>query len=407
MYNNLAILGIFAFLYSAVAGRVERSWLSGPIVFVAFGLVSGPYGLDILNVSVTSEGLQAIAELTLAFVLFTDAANANLGVLRRNLNIPERLLLVGLPLTIALGFALGVVVFPKLGLLAVALLATMLAPTDAALGKSVVVNTAVPAPMREGLSFESGLNDGICVPILLVFLGIEIGEYAAGNTVEGALRIVAEQLGIGLAVGLGLTAAAAYVLKAAASRKWVAPHWARVTLVAYAAACYAVAHLVGGSGFIACFTGGLLTSAIAKQHKHELLAAAEGTGDVLALFTWVIFGAGVVGQAANEFTWQVLLYAVLSLTVIRMLPVVVALAGTGIGWEGKLFMGWFGPRGLASIVFAIIVYHEHLPYGRTLALVVVWTVVLSIVAHGVSANPLITALGTRLAKGLEAHRGDH
>jgi len=131
MYNNLAILGIFAFFYSAVAGRLERSWLSGPIVFVAFGVACGPYGLDILNVSVTSEGLQAIAELTLAFVLFTDAANANLGVLRRHLNIPERLLLIGLPLTIALGFGLGVVVFPELGLLAVALLATMLAPHHA------------------------------------------------------------------------------------------------------------------------------------------------------------------------------------------------------------------------------------------------------------------------------------
>ena len=406
MYNNLAILCIFAFLYSVVAGRLERSWLSGPIVFVAFGLACGPHGLDILNVNVTSEGLQAIAELTLAYVLFTDAANANLGVLRRNLYIPERLLLIGLPLTIALGFALGLVVLPELGLVAVALLATMLAPTDAALGESVVVNAAVPAPVREGLSFESGLNDGICVPILFVFLGLEIEKYAGGGTLAGALRVVGEQVGIGLAVGIGLTGAAAYVMKAAASRKWVTPRWARVPLVAYAAACYAVAHLVGGSGFVACFTGGLLTSAIAKQHKHELLAAAEGTRDLLALFTWVIFGAGVVGQAANEFTWELLLYAVLSLTVIRMLPVVVALAGTGIGWEGKLFMGWFGPRGLASIVFAIIVYHEQLPYSRPLALVVVWTVVLSIVAHGVSANPLIEMLGTRLAKGLEAHHGD-
>ncbi len=402
MYNNLAILGIFAFLYSAVAGRIERSWLSGPIVFVAFGLLCGPFGIGILNVEVTTEGLQAIAELTLAYVLFTDAANANLGVLRRNLNIPERLLLIGLPLTIALGFALGVVVFPELGLLAVALLATMLAPTDAALGKSVVANTAVPAPMREGLSFESGLNDGICVPVLFVFLGLEIGEYAADSTLGSALRIVAEQIGIGLAVGLGLTSAAAFMLRAAASRKWVTPHWARLTLVAYAAACYAVAHLAGGSGFVACFTGGLLTSAIAKQHKHELLAAAEGTGDMLSLFTWVIFGAVVVGHAASGFTWEVLLYAVLSLTVIRILPVILAFAGTGVGWEGKLFMGWFGPRGLASIVFAIIVYHQQLPYSRTLSVVVVWTVLLSIVAHGISANPLIRALGTRLTKGLDA-----
>ncbi len=400
MYHNLAVLAIFAFVYSAVAGRIERSWLSGPIVFVLFGLVSGPHGLGILNVTVTAEGLQAIAELTLAFVLFTDAANTNLGVLRRNLNIPERLLLIGLPLTIGLGFFIGVLVFPELSILGVALLATMLAPTDAALGKSVVTNAAVPAPIRESLSFESGLNDGICVPVLFVFLGLAVGTEVAGGTFANALRIVAAQLGIGLAVGLGLTGAAAYLLKAAASRNWVTPHWAQIPVVALAAGCYAVAHVAGGSGFIACFVGGLLTSAIAKKHKHELLAPAEGTGDVLALFTWVIFGAAVVGQTAGSVTWEVVVYAVLSLTVIRMAPVLLALAGTGLGWEGKLFVGWFGPRGLASIVFAIIVYHENLPGSGMLALVVVCAVILSIVAHGMSANPMIVALGARLRRGL-------
>jgi NhaP-type Na+/H+ or K+/H+ antiporter len=142
----------------------------------------------------------------------------------------------------------------------------------------------------------------------------------------------------------------------------------------------------------------LLTSAIAKQHKHELLAAAEGTGDVLALFTWVIFGAAVVGQAAGKLTWEVVLYAALSLTVIRMLPVALVLADAGVGWRDKLFIGWFGPRGLASIVFAIIVFHEGLPESRTLVLVVVCTVILSIVAHGMSANPIVTALGAKLGK---------
>jgi NhaP-type Na+/H+ or K+/H+ antiporter len=399
MYNNLAVLAVFAFVYSAVAGRIERSWLSGPIVFVAFGLASGPNGLGILNVNVTTEGLQTIAELTLAFVLFTDAANADLGVLRHNLKIPERLLLIGLPLTIGLGFVLGVVIFPGLSAVAVALLATMLAPTDAALGKSVVTNPVVPAPIRESLNFESGLNDGICVPVLLVFLGLAIGTEVEGSTVAKALRIVAEQIGIGLAVGLGLTAAAAYVIKTAASRKWLTPHWVQIPVITLAAACFAVAHVAGGSGFIACFVGGLLTSAIAKQHKHELLLAAEGTGDVLALFTWVIFGAAVVGQAAGNLTWEVALYAVLSLTVIRMLPVALVLAGAGVGWQEKLFIGWFGPRGLASIVFAIIVFHEGLPQSRTLALVVVCTVILSIVAHGMSANPIVTALGAKLGKG--------
>jgi len=400
MYENLAVLAIFAFVYSAVAGRIERSWLSGPILFIAFGVATGPYGLGVLTVNVDAEGLRAIAELTLAFVLFTDAANANLAVLRRNLMIPERLLLIGLPLTIGLGFIAGAVIFPELGWIAIALLSTMLAPTDAALGKPVVTNPAVPAPLRESLNFESGLNDGICVPVLLVFLGLAVGMEIEGGTFAHALRVVVEQLGIGVAVGLGLTSAAAWFLKAAASRDWITANWAQIPVVALAAACFALAHVLGGSGFIACFVGGLLAGAIAKSHKHRLLAAAESTGDMLALFTWVIFGAAIVGQTVGAFTWDVALYAVLSLTAIRMVPVSLALAGSGLGMESRLFVGWFGPRGLASIVFAIIVYHQNLPGGRTLALVVVCTVILSVIAHGVTANPLVAALGERLGKGL-------
>jgi len=400
MYNDLAVLAVFAFLYSVVAARLERTWLSGPIVFLIFGLASGPHGLGLLHVDVTIEGLQTIAELTLAFVLFTDAANADVGVLRRNLGIPERLLLIGLPLTIGLGFVVGVAIFPGLSLLAVALLATMLAPTDAALGKSVVTNMAVPAAVRESLSFESGLNDGICVPVLIVFLGLAVGMNVEHNTFLHALRVVLEQLGIGLVVGLGLTAGAAWVLRFAKSRGWVTEHWLQIPVVALSTACYAVAHELGGSGFVACFVGGLLMSAITSHHKHELLAAAEGTGEVLALFTWAIFGAAIVGQAAGAFTWMVVLYAVLSLTVIRIVPVLVALAGTGMGWTDKLFIGWFGPRGLASIVFAIIVFQEKVPERSELALVVVCTVILSVIAHGLSANPLVNALSTRLADGL-------
>jgi NhaP-type Na+/H+ or K+/H+ antiporter len=402
VYNDLAVLAIFAFLYSAVAGRLEKTWISGPIIFLLFGLAAGPVGLGVLEVNVTLHGLQTVAELTLAFVLFTDAANADVQVLRRNVGIPERLLLIGLPLTIALGFALGVLFFPELSLLAIALLATMLAPTDAALGKPVVTNRAVPASVRESLSFESGLNDGICVPVLIVFLRLAVGMEGQNNTFLQALRVILEQLGIGVAVGLGLTAAAAWVLRSAAGRAWVSEHWMQIPVVALSTACYALASTLGGSGFVACFVGGLLGGAITKRHKHELLAAAEGTGEVLALFTWTIFGATVVGQAMGAFSWKVALYAALSLTLIRMVPVMIALAGTGMGWTHKLFIGWFGPRGLASIVFAIIMYHEAVPERGELALVVVCTVILSVIAHGLSANPLAAALSAKVPGRLKA-----
>jgi NhaP-type Na+/H+ or K+/H+ antiporter len=391
VYADLAILGIFVFVYSAVAGGVERTPVTGPIVFTAFGLALGPMGLGWLTMEVDRVGLRTLAELTLAMVLFTDAANADLSVLGKSWRIPERLLGIGLPLPIVLGFAVGVLLFPGLGLLEVTILATMLAPTDAALGKAVVTNPAVPSAVREGLNVESGLNDGICVPILLTFLALAIGtEHHAGGL---ALGLVAEEIGIGLAVGLGLTYAGALFLRVCARRGWITETWRQLPVVGLALSCFGAAQVLGGSGFIAAFAGGLLGGALAKNFKHDLLLAAEGTGDTLALITWVAFGAGVVGQAVEHFSWPPLLYAVLSLTLIRMLPVFLSLRGLPLHPNAKLFMGWFGPRGLASIVFAIMVLGADLPGGGTLALTVVCTIVLSILLHGLTANPLVTAFG--------------
>ena len=200
MYENLAILAAFVFLYSLLSGGLERTPVSGAIVFVVFGLVFGPLGLGLLNLKVDAEGLSTLAELTLALVLFTDAANANLGELKHSFRIPQRLLLIGLPLTILLGFGTGVLLFDGMTLFEIAILATMLAPTDAALGKAVVTNEDVPSNIREGLNVESGLNDGICVPILFVFLALATNAGVEGGTSMLALKLVAQAIGIGVAV---------------------------------------------------------------------------------------------------------------------------------------------------------------------------------------------------------------
>ena len=194
MYQNAAFLAVFLLICSAVAGRIERSLISGPIVFTVVGFILGADGLGVLRINITSEGLRLLAELTLAMVLFTDAANADIAVVRRNLVLPERLLGVGLPLTILVGFLFAAIVFPSLDILEMALLAAILAPTDAALGKPVVTNQAVPVVMREGLNLESGLNDGICVPIVVLLLGLAIGtQIEAGTTVHVARRLVSER----------------------------------------------------------------------------------------------------------------------------------------------------------------------------------------------------------------------
>jgi NhaP-type Na+/H+ or K+/H+ antiporter len=395
MYEVLAVLAGFALLYSAVAGGIERTWISGPIVFIAFGVLIGPMGIGLLTKTEDPELLKSLAELTLALVLFTDAASANLGVLRKARKLPVRLLAIGLPLTILLGFGFGKLMFGTLGIFEIALLATMLAPTDAALGKAVVQNEDVPGPIREGLNVESGLNDGICVPILFLFLALAQGQGSDQSAWHTGLSLLVEEVGIGLVTGVVLTVAAVFVLRLSKRRNWLSPTWVKITVIALAFTCFGAAQALGGSGFIAAFTGGLLFGGLLKPHREELLGAAEGLGDTFALMTWVLFGAAVVGQAVGDFSWSPVLYAVLSLTVIRMVPVFVCVAGLGLKTESKLFLGWFGPRGLASIVFAVIVINANIPSADVISPIVAWTVLLSVIGHGVSANPWAKAFGAR------------
>ena len=398
MYEDLTIIALFTFVYAAAAGGIEKTIVSGPMVFVFFGLLFGPLGLGILDLDVTNTDLRILADLTLAVILFIDASNADLGVLRRSFKIPQRMLVIGLPLVIFLGFAVGYLLFDTLTLLELAILATMLAATDAALGKAVITNQSVPADIREGLNVESGLNDGICVPILFLFIALATGTGTESGGTALALGLFAKEIGIGLVVGLVLTQVGAWLLKWCWNQGWHSKIWAQLPVITLSVSCFGVAQSLHGSGYVAAFVGGILFGYVAKNHKHELLHAAEGTGETLALITWVVFGSAVVGQTYEYFNWQVVLYSVLSLTLIRMLPVFLSLTGTGETTNSKLFLGWFGPRGLASIVFAIIVLNADLPGGETLALTVVCTVILSIFAHGLTANPFARAYANSIGR---------
>ena len=395
MYIELAIFALFVFCYTLIAGRLERAPASGPIVFVASGFLMGPMVLGWFDGSVSRTEMRMLADLTLAVILFVDAANANLTVLKRQFQIPARMLFLGLPGVIVLGTLTAAVLFDNLSLLEAAILGTMLAATDAALGKAVITNQSVPTQIREGLNFESGLNDGLCVPILLVLIALALaGGSEAGGT-QHAMHLVIKELGIGLLVGLGLTAVAGWAMRWCRDQGWLTEIWKQVTVVALAIACFAVAQSLHGSGYIAAFVGGLLFGFMAKKATHKLVLASEGLAETLALLTWFIFGAAVIGRYIEFFTWEMLVYAVLSLTVIRMLPIFVSLAGTGQSLESKLFLGWFGPRGLASIVFAIIVLEKGVTESKFIATVVAVTVILSLVAHGISANPLARVMGQK------------
>lgn len=387
-YQNLALLSAFVVIYSIFAGLFERRLINGPFLFVLVGLALGPAGLGILMLSIDGEGLRSLAELTLAVVLFTDAANAHRQTLQIHRGLPLRLLLIGLPLTLILGWAVGLALFPGMPWLEIALLATILAPTDAALGKAVVSNTAVPAPIRESLNVESGLNDGICVPVLLVLLSL-LGEERAGGTLSHAVMLFFEELGLGALIGTAVALMGCRLMNFSALHRWRSALWSQLTLPAMAMASFAIAQCLGASGFIAAFVGGLVAGTRLKHDKHELLKSSEGYGDLLSVLVWVLFGAIVIPKGWSYFTPEVWLYALASLTFIRMIPVWLCLLGSGLNFEHKLFIGWFGPRGLASIVFGVMVIPSPLQEEPKILAVAICTIMLSVVLHGISANPWV------------------
>jgi len=298
-------------------------------------------------------------------------------------------------MTIALGVVTGMLLFEQLGFWELAVLATMLTATDAALGKAVITNKAVPERIREGLNVESGLNDGICVPLLFVFIILAEARGAEGQGASLVLTYMVQEIGIGLVVGLSLSAMAAWLMRRCWKRGWISEVWMQLPVIMLAILCFTVAQSFHGSGYIAAFAGGILFGILAKQETHKLVMSAEGMAETLAMFTWIIVGAVFIHKTYQFMSWQVLAYSVLSLTVVRMLPMFLSLTGTGEKVDSKLFLGWFGPRGFASIVFGIIVLNTTLPGAHQMAIVVVCTVLLSALLHGLTANPLASVLAAR------------
>ena len=396
-YQNLTLLAVCVLLYSLMVKRFESRLINGPLAFLLFGVITGPV-LGLLHPNFDREWIKALAEITLALVLFNDAALANTATLRRHRAIPIRLLAVSLPLCILLGAAVGVWLL-DLPLLVAALLATMLAPTDAALGKAVVSNPLVPEKIREGLNAESGLNDGICVPILFLFIILAVAEQAHRGVGELIVHLVVHEVGIGLAVGVVVPFVTAKIMERTALAGFHSSTWNQLTILALALVCFGLAQALGGSGFISAFIGGITFSHTFKNDVHTYIESAEGFSELFSVITWVTFGAVVLPLTVDGFTPQIVAYALLSLTVIRIVPVLIAFWGSGVSGRQVLFMAWFGPRGLASIVFVIIVGGEGLAQTDVLTYTVACTILLSVIFHGLSANPLVK----RIAADRESH----
>jgi sodium/hydrogen antiporter len=383
----LATIAALLIGYATVSRRLERLNVSGAMFFTTAGLLVGPV-LGLLDLRVQGEQVKLLAEVTLTLVLFADASRISLPALRHEFAVPLRLLGIGLPLTIVAGALIGAAVIPGVGFAEALVLAIVLACTDAALGQAVVSDERVPSRIRQGLNVESGLNDGLCVP--LFFIAIAIAETDAGTaSSHSAAQLVFEEIGYGLVGGVAAGALGGLALRLAARRRLIEPHWLQILSLASAALAAGVASALGGSIFIAAFTGGFLFGALRRDTGGEVSYLVDEGGELFNAVTFIVFGAVILGPLLDELTWQIVLYAVLSLTVVRMLPVAVAMLGTRARRPTVAFLGWFGPRGLASIVFAVILIDDtELPHLHTLLLAITVTIALSVYAHGLTARPL-------------------
>jgi sodium/hydrogen antiporter len=375
------------------------------IAFTAAGLIVGGEGLAWLDITPEAGSLRVLAEATLALVLFSDASRIDLRTLRSAVALPARLLGIGLPLTIVAGTLAAILVFPDLSLAEAAALAIVLAATDAALGQAVVTDERLPLSIREGLNVESGLNDGLCVPALIIALAFADTSSGALSGSE-ATRVVAESIGYGVLMGMaaGLVAALVHRRAATAGDEEQADWRFLLTLVAPALA-YGLAAPLGGSGFIAAFVAGLVYGAVRGPRRSARPLPAEAIGVLLNAVTFVVFGAAFLKPLIERATWSVALYALLSLTVVRMLPVAIATLGTGSSRATVAYLGWFGPRGLASIVFAVIVIEAAVPHTSTIVDATAMTVAASIVLHGLSARPLTERYVREPKRGRSSHGG--
>jgi NhaP-type Na+/H+ or K+/H+ antiporter len=383
---GLALVAVFILAYALVSKRLSTTSVTGPMLFMVFGYLIGPRALDVVTLGLDSTLVQLFLEGTLVIVLFTDAAVIDTRAVRQEAFLPGRLLGIGLPLTIVAGTLAALVFFDQLGFWQAAIIAVVLAPTDAALGQSVVTNKSVPAMVRQGLSVESGLNDGIVVPFLTIAIAGAAKEMHTGAEIA---EVFITEIGWAIVAGLLVGWLGAKAVKFAGERNWMTRDWRLIAAPILALLAFAVADPIGGSGFIAAFVAGITFGTQIRSVYPDICDFSEGVSHLLTVVAFLIFGALILGPSVSSMSWTMVAFAVVSLTIVRMIPVSLALIGTGLRIPTVAYVGWFGPRGIASLVFAgtVVVESDAVAAPFVVAVVSV-TVALSVFAHGASAVPL-------------------
>ena len=382
-------------IYSLISKRLERSILTAPIVFSLAGFLGSLFFAELHLGEESWEIFLTLAEVGLVFLLFSDSSRTNLDILKNIKNLPARLLSTGMLLTITLGGLVALVVFQKLSIWEAGILAAILAPTDAGLGQIIVNSSRVPMKIRQALNVEAGLNDGLSVPFLLFFIALARTDIT-GNQASLAGYIL-EQLGYGIIIGLAIGLTGGYLFRIFDRKKWIAHSWKQLGVVVLPLLCAVVSEDIGASMFIASFVAGLSVQVGYKEAGKHSVEFTENWGQLINLSVFFFFGL-LIASNLNQFNILHLIYAILSLTIIRLLPVAISLVGTKLSKETVLFMGWFGPRGLASIVLGLVYLEQKafLPGEDTIRLAVMATVFISIFAHGFSALPAINIYSKKI-----------
>ena len=403
--NFLILAAALVLIYGAVSGIASRSIVTPPMAFMLTGVLCGPLVLKLFDIQHQAAAVELLATVALVIIVCSDASQINLREFRKTERLPGRLLLIGLPLTMVLGAGIAKLAFPDFPLAAVALIAVILSPTDAALGQAIITNESVPETIREGINVESGLNDGICLPpifILLFLLGADLSDVPHHDWVSFTLMQILLAPVAGAIVGFG----GGRLIDLAARRNWVDEGFGRLTMPAIALLAYALAEAIGGNGFIAAFVSGLLLGVRTESVRKRMQSFSETEGTMLSLLVFLVLGLCLIPLTVQYWNVTTTVYAILSLTVIRMLPVAISLIGLGYDWRTKLVIGWFGPRGIASILYVLLLVRYLGTSGYEILIATgVQTVALSVLLHGLTAAPLANIYG----RWMKAHAssGDH
>lgn len=384
-------LGLIVFLglvlaYALVGRRLSDSVLTAPMIFLAGGYICAVTGL--VGFQSADHSLQILAEVALVVLLFADAAMIDPRALWRGAGNPARMLLIGLPLVIAMGFGVGVLLLPGWPLWEIALIAALLAPTDAALGQSVITNPRIPERMRRALSAESGLNDGLALPFVVFF-----GCFAVGGIHDQVPTswwvFVGEQIGLGALAGVAVGWAGAWLLRIAQGRGLSSDSLGGLAVLALAGLAYMLAHEIHGNGFIAAFVAGLMFGEVLRGRCDFVFEFIETEGQLLSVFAFFAIGALLLPAGFAHVTPALAVFVGLSLFLLRPAAIWLALAGTGTPAGERAFYGWFGPRGLATALFALLVLDsfENLQMRDGILATAALAVTASAFLHGATAAP--------------------